>query len=186
VTEPARLRAEWRRARYGDVRALHWLVLCAAGRTPSAIAAVLFGSRSRVSRVVQAARAGRLPGADPSAEQARRVRLRLLPPRWQRSLWASLQTVPRAYGGGRTRGSGAPLALAGPARRGGPVSAATGRRGLPELGGVWQRAQLAAKVDEPPRGEKVARIGVVVEPLPAQAALFFAAERDSQLVPKVG
>jgi len=50
--------AELRRARYGYVLALHILLLCAAQRTPTEIAAVLFCSRSTVYRVVQAYRSG--------------------------------------------------------------------------------------------------------------------------------
>ena len=46
--EQARMVAELRRARYGYLLALHLLLLCAAGRTPSEIAAVLFCSRSSV------------------------------------------------------------------------------------------------------------------------------------------
>ena len=46
--EQARRRAELRRARYGYVLALHLLLLCAAGRTPSEVANVLFCSRSSV------------------------------------------------------------------------------------------------------------------------------------------
>jgi len=40
--------AELRRARYGYLLALHLLLLCAAGRSPTEIAAVLFCSRSSV------------------------------------------------------------------------------------------------------------------------------------------
>jgi hypothetical protein len=58
VAEQARMLAELRRARYGYLLALHLLLLCAAGRTPSEIAAVLFCSRSSVYRVVKAYRAG--------------------------------------------------------------------------------------------------------------------------------
>lgn len=46
--------AELRRARYGYLLALHLLLLCTAGRTPSEIAAVLFCSRSSVYRVGKA------------------------------------------------------------------------------------------------------------------------------------
>jgi hypothetical protein len=46
--------SEVRRARYGSLLALRLLLLCAAGRTPSEIAAVLFCSRSGVDRVVRA------------------------------------------------------------------------------------------------------------------------------------
>ena len=52
--EQARLLAEVRRARYGYLLALHILLLCAAQRSPSEIAAVRFCSRSTVYRVVKA------------------------------------------------------------------------------------------------------------------------------------
>jgi transposase len=55
--------AELRRARYGYLLALHLLLLSAAGRSPTEIAAVLFCSRSSVYRVVKAYREGRLEGA---------------------------------------------------------------------------------------------------------------------------
>ena len=44
LPEQARMRAELRRARYGYLLALHLLLLCAAGRTPSEVAsrALLF------------------------------------------------------------------------------------------------------------------------------------------------
>jgi hypothetical protein len=56
--EQARMLAELRRVRYGYVLALHLLLLCAAGHTPTEIAAVLLCSRSTVYRVVRAYRAG--------------------------------------------------------------------------------------------------------------------------------
>ena len=43
-----------RRARYGDWLALHLVLWCATGRSPTELAALLCGSRSRVSRVVRA------------------------------------------------------------------------------------------------------------------------------------
>jgi len=46
--EQAHMVAEVRRARYGYVLALHILRLCAAQRSPTEIAAVLFCSRSTV------------------------------------------------------------------------------------------------------------------------------------------
>jgi len=58
--EHAQMLAARRRARYGDVRARHMLLWCAAGRHPTDIAAGLFGSRARVSRMVRASRAGTL------------------------------------------------------------------------------------------------------------------------------
>ena len=56
--EQAQMLAALRRARYGYLLALHILLLCAAGRTPTDIAAVLFCSRSSVYRTVRAYREG--------------------------------------------------------------------------------------------------------------------------------
>jgi transposase len=178
--------AELRRARYGYLLALPLLLLCAAGRTPSEIAAVLFCSRSSVYRGVRAYRAGTLTFDDLTVDEADRARLRVLTPSLQRSVVAILKTVPRACGGCRTRGSCATLALEVQARRGVPVSAETVRRWLQELGWVWKRAKLAAKDDDPQRGEKLARIRSVFEHLPTKAALFFADELAINLLPKVG
>jgi hypothetical protein len=58
--EQAQMLAALRRARYGYLLALHILLLCAAGRHPTAIAAVLFCSRSSVYRIVRLYRAGDL------------------------------------------------------------------------------------------------------------------------------
>lgn len=186
MAEQARMVAELRRARYGYLLALHLLLLCAAGRTPSEIAAVLFCSRSSVYRVVKAYRTGTLTFEEPAEEDARRVRLRTLTPSLKRSLLAILKTVPRACGWCRTRWSCATLALEVQARRGLTVSAETVRRWLHELGWVWKRAKLAAKDDDPQRVEKLARIRYVFEHLSAKAALFFADELDISLLPKVG
>src|SRR5262249_23652208 len=96
--------AELRRARYGYLLALHLLVLGAAGRTPSEIAAVLFCSRSSVYRVVKAYWAGTLTFDAPTAAEASRVRG--LTPTLQRSLLAMLGTVARAWGWCRLPRSG--------------------------------------------------------------------------------
>jgi Homeodomain-like domain len=56
--EQAQMLAALRRARYGSLLALHILLLSAAGRTPTDIAAVLFCSRSSVYRTVRASREG--------------------------------------------------------------------------------------------------------------------------------
>ena len=56
--ERPQMLAALRRARYGYLLALHSLLLCTAGRTPTEIAAVLFCSRSSVYRTVQAYREG--------------------------------------------------------------------------------------------------------------------------------
>ena len=184
--EQACMLAELRRARYGYVLALHLLLLCAAGRTPSEIAAVLFCSRSSVYRVVKAYRAGTLTWEDSTGAQAGRVRRRVLTPSLKRSLQALLKTVPQTWGWCRTRWSCATLALELQARRGIAVSTETVRRWLHDLGWVWKRAKLAAKDDDPQRVEKLARIRFVFEHLPAKAALFFADELDISLLPKVG
>jgi transposase len=145
MAEQARMMAELRRARYGYLLALHLLVLCAAGRPPSEIAAVLFCSRSRVYRIVKAYRAGTLTFDFPAAAEAGHARVKVLTPTLQRSLLAILGTVPWAWGWGRTRWSCATLALELQARRGVQVSAETVRRWLHELGWGWKRAKLAAK-----------------------------------------
>src|SRR6266705_5137940 len=63
--------AELRRARYGYLLALHVLLLCAAGRTPTEIATVLFCSRSSVYRIVTAYHAQRLAAlCDPPPAKA--------------------------------------------------------------------------------------------------------------------
>jgi transposase len=184
--EQARMVAELRRARYGYLLALHLLLLCAAGRTPSEIAAVLFCSRSSVYRVVKAYRAGTLTFEDPAGEDPSRIRLRTLTPSLKRSVLAILKTMPRACGWCRTRWSCATLALEVQARRGVHVSAETLRRWLHELGWVWKRAKLTAKDKDPQRVTKLARIRYVVESLQVGTALFFADELDLCLLPKVG
>jgi transposase len=184
--EQARMRAELRRARYGYLLALHLLLLCAAGRRPSEIAAMLFCSRSSVYRVVKAYRAGRLTFDDSTVDGAGQARLRILTPSLQRSVVALLKTGPRAWGWCRTRWSCATLVLELQARRGVQVSTETMRRWLHELGWVWKRAKLATKDDDPQRVEKLARIRLVFERLQAKVALFFADELDIHLLPKVG
>src|SRR5215470_11696005 len=142
MAEQARMVAELRRARYGYLLAVHLLLLCAAGRSPSEIAAVLFCSRSSVYRVVKAYRAGTLPFDTPTTTEASRVRV--LTPTLQRSLLALLGAVPWACGWCRTRWSCATLALELQVRRGIGVSAETVRRWLRELGWAWKRAKVAS------------------------------------------
>jgi transposase len=148
--EQSQLRAALRRARYGYLLALHILLLCAAGRPPTAIAAVLFCSRSSVYRTVRAYRAGTL-GLEPD-DQGRLVpsiRTTVLVPTLRRSLLALLKATPQAYGWCRTRWNGATLALTLQAKRGVTVSAETLRRWVHEGGWVWKRAQRVAKDDDP-------------------------------------
>jgi transposase len=179
--------AELRRARYGYLLALHVVLLCAAGRSPTEIAAVLFCSRSSVYRVVKAYRKGHVEVALES-EGAERGQAggRVLGPALARSVLAILHAVPRACGWCRTRWSCATIALELQARRGLTVSAETVRRWLHEVGWEWKRAKLIAKDDDPQRGEKLARIRMAVEQVGAGLALFFADELDLSLLPKVG
>ena len=184
--EQARMRAELRRARYGYLLAIHLLLLCATGRTPSEVASVLFCSRSSVYRIVRAYRAGTLSCADGSERAAQQSRRRVLMPSLQRSVLALLKTAPRALGWCRTRWSCASLAVELQVRRGIAVSAETIRSWLHELGWEWKRAKLAAKDEDPERVTKLARIRLAFEQLRAGAALFFADELDINLLPKVG
>jgi transposase len=184
--EQARMRAELRRARYGSLLALHLLLLCAAGRTPSEVASVLFCSRSSVYRIVRAYRAGTRTFEEASERAPQRRRLRLLTPSLKRSVRALLKTAPRALGWCRTRWSCATLAVELQVRRGIEVSAETLRQWLHELGWEWNRAKLTAKDDDPERVEKLARIRWAFEQLRAGVALFFADELDISLLPKVG
>lgn len=183
--EQARMLAELRRARYGYWLAVHLLLLCAAGRTPTEIAAVLFCSRSTIYRVVRAYRAGDWEWLEESTGSplARRTGLS---PTLRRSVLAILQAAPRACGWCRTRWSCATVALELRARRGAVVSAETVRRWLHALGWEWKRAKLVAKDDDPQRVEKLARIRSTFEQLRAGMALFFADELDISLLPKVG
>ena len=186
LEEQARMRAALRRARYGYVLALHLLLLCAAGRTPSEVASVLFCSRSSVYRIVRAYQAGTRQFDEAHAHARRQRRLRLLTPSLKRSVLALLKTAPRVLGWCRTRWSCATLAVELQGRRGIAVSAETLRSWLQELGGEWKRAKLRAKDDDPQRVEKLARIRLAFEQLRAGAALFFADELDINLLPKVG
>jgi putative transposase len=185
--EQAQMLAVLRRARYGYLLALHILLLCAAGRHPTDIAAVLFCSRSSVYRTVRAYQAGTLglEHDDPGRLMPPR-RTTVLLPTLRRSLLALLKAPPRVYGWCRTRWSCATLALTLQAKRGITVSAETTRRWLHELDWVWKRAKLVAKDDDPHRVERLARIRFVYERLRPWEAMVFADELDIHLLPKVG
>jgi putative transposase len=185
--EQRQMLAVLRRARYGYLLALHILLLCAAGRTPTTIAAVLFCSRSSVYRTVHAYRTGKLSWEhDAQGRLLLPVRTTVLLPTLRRSLLALLKTPPRAYGWCRTRWSCATLALTLEAKRGLTVSAETMRRWLHEVGWVWKRAKLVAKDDDPHRVERLARIRFIYEQLRLWEAIVFADELDIQLLPKIG
>jgi transposase len=178
------LLAQLRRARYGHLLALHILLLCAAGWTPTAIATALFCSRTSVYRVVAAYRRGHLDlglAAEARANSPRPPRVGL-----KRSLLALLKRAPRAFGWCRVRWSCACLAAELKARRSVEVSQETVRRWLHEAGYVWKRARHTARDDDPERARKLARIRHLVETLPRRATLFFADELDIHLLPKLG
>ena len=100
-----------RRARYGYLLAFHILLLCAAGRNPTEIAAFLFCSRSSVYHIVRAYRTGSLGiHVDREERLSIAVQTSVLTPWLTRSLGAILKGVPRAYGWCRTRWSCATLA----------------------------------------------------------------------------
>jgi transposase len=185
--EQSQMLAALRRARYRYLLALHILLLCAAGRTPTAIADVLFCSRSSVYRTVHAYRQG-LRGWEHDAQGRLLppVRTTVLLPTLRRAIVALLKATPRAYGWCRTRWSCATLALTLQAKRGTMVSAETVRRWLHELGWVWKRAKLVAKDDDPHRVERLARIRYIFEQLKRSETMVFADELAIHLLAKVG
>src|SRR3954447_6792284 len=174
--------AELRHARRGWMLTVHVLLLCAAGRTPTEIAAFLFCSRTSVYRIVKAYHAQRrTPSLDPPLPLLGGVTRSV-----RRSLLALLTKAPAVYGWCRTRWSCATLAAQLQCQRGLVVSASTIRRWLHALGWVWKRAQLVARDDDPQRVEKLARIRHVLETLGKRAVVLLADELDIHLLPKVG
>jgi putative transposase len=185
--EQVQMRAVLRRTRYGYLLAFHILLLCAAGRNPTDIAAFLFCSRSSVYRIVRAYRAGSLGiRIDRDGQLSIAVQSTLLMSWLTRSLGAILKKAPRAYGWCRTRWSCATLAATLQAKHGIAVSAETVRRWLHEIGWVWKRAKLVAKDDDPHRVERLARIRFQHEHLQAHEVMVFVDELDIHLLPKVG
>jgi hypothetical protein len=123
------MRAILRRTRYDYLLAFHILLLCAAGRTPTEIAACLLCSRSSVYRIVRAYRVGRLGiRVDPDGQLSIAVQLTVSIPWRIRSLGALLRAAPRTYGWCRTRWSCATLAATLQAKHGIAVSAETVHR----------------------------------------------------------
>jgi transposase len=185
--EQAQMLAALRRARYGYLLALHILLLRAAGYRPTEMAAVLFGSRSRVYRTVGASRE-KTWGLehDDAGRLAPPVRTTVLFPTLRRTLVGRLKTTPQAYGWCRTRWSGATLALTRQTKRAIAVSAETMRRWLHEIGWGWKRPTLVAKDDDPHRVARLARSRWVFEQLKRSEAMVFADELDIHLWPKVG
>jgi transposase len=185
--EQAQMCAILRRTRYGYLLAFHILLLCAAGRTPTEIAAFLFCSRSSVYRIVRAYRTGSLGiRIDPDSRLSIAVQSTILMPWLTRSLGALLKKAPRVYGWCRTRWSCATLAMTLQTKHGIEVSAETVRRWLHEIGWVWKRAKLIAKDDDPHRIDRLARIRFHHDHLQAHEIMVFADELDIHLLPKVG
>jgi transposase len=169
------------------VLTLHLVLLYAAGRTPTDIAAVLCCSRSSVSRTVRAYRAGTLSlEPDDAGRLSPPERTGGLVPTLRRSLLALLKAPPRAYGWCRTRWSCATLAATFQATRGLTVSTETMRRWVHEVGWVWKRAKLVANDDDPQWVQRLARIPCVCEQLPPAEVLVCADELDIPLLPTVG
>jgi transposase len=185
--ERAQMLAALRRARYGYLLPLHILLLCAAGRYPTEIAAVLFCSRSSVYRAVRAYRAGTLGlEHDAQGQLMPPRRTTVLLPTLRRSLLALLKVPPRAYGWCRTRWSCATLAATFQAKCGLTVSTETMRRWVHEIGWVWKRAKLVAKDDDPQRVERLARVRFVDEQWRRGEAMVCADALASHLLPQVG
>jgi putative transposase len=175
---------ELRAARYGYLLALHILLLCAEGRTPSEIASFLLCSRSSVYRAVAAYRRG-TQGYGSTETAAAVVTLPKLR-RWQRSLLALVKRSPSVYGWCRTRWSCQALSLELKARRGYCASRETIRRTLHSLGYAWKRARHVARDDDAERVSKLARIRHVTEQLRPSELLLFIDELDIHLLPKIG
>jgi transposase len=185
--EQAQRLAALRRARYGCLLTLHLLLLGAAGRTPTDLAAALCCSRSSVYRAVRASRQGTLGWEhDAPGRFLSPLPTTVLPPMLRRSLVALLKATPPAYGWCRPRWSCAPLAMTLQAKRGITVSAETMRRWLHEMGWVWKRAKRVATDDDPHRVERLARSRYHCEPLTLGEALVFADALDIHLWPTVG
>jgi transposase len=187
LSQQEQMLSQLRAARYGYLLALHVLLLCAAGHTPTEIAAFLFCSRSSVYRIVSAYRTNSLGFhfTDDSAILLS-ARTSILSPSLKRSLLAILKASPKAFGWCRTRWSCATLAAQLKVNRGIDASADTCRRWLHSMGWVWKRAKLAAKDDDPHRIDKLARIRSIFEHLGPKQLLLFADELDIHLLAKVG
>lgn len=180
---------ELRKGRYGYLLALHVLLLCAAGYSPSLIAKVMFCSRTSVYRIVEQYLSGKLGlEFDEEKQMQRQVRTKVLIPYIKKTLLKILKQVPSAYGWCRSRWSCATIALELKVQIGLEVSAETVRGWLGEIGWVFKRAKLTTLDNDPQRTEKLAKIrsayeDLVIEP---KSVMFFADELDINLLPKVG
>ncbi len=187
LAEQEQMLAQLRAARYGHVLALHILLLCAKGRTPSEIASFLFCSRSSVYRTVAAYQSGQLDLGNPTAAQVEESSGANKPlSSLHRSLLAILKCAPRTFGWCRTRWSCATMTAELKARRGLTVSPEKVRRWLHEVGYVWKRARHVAQDCDPERISKLARIRHIIEHLRPAEVLFFIDELDIHLLAKIG
>ena len=92
-----------RRSRYGYLLALHVLLLCTRGKTPTEISEFLLCSRSSVYRIVKAYRKGKLGLEwDEDGSVGPAVRTTVLLPWLRRSIVAMLTKPPSFYGWCRT------------------------------------------------------------------------------------
>lgn len=189
--EKQRLLGELRRRRFGHLLGLHIVLLCAAGCSPTEIAAVLFCSRTSIYRVVEAYREGRLTEETAGEVPSLPVRATGLRASVCRTLKGLLEKGPQAFGWCRTRWSCATLVLELKAQQGLEVSAETLRRWLHQMDWVWKRAKHIARDDDPERAEKLARIRQCYEQIEelgpsGKRVMLFADELDIHLLPKVG
>ncbi len=187
LAEQEQMLKELRVARYGHLLALHILLLCARGRTPSEIASFLFCSRSSVYRTLAAYRSSQRAAGNATADEGAEARgAQKYLPSLQRSLLAILKRAPTTFGWCRTRWSCQTLADELQARRGATVPREKVRRWLHELGYVWKRARHAAQDGDAERVTKLACIRHIVEHLHPSEVLLFIDELDIHLLPKIG
>lgn len=176
-----------RRSRYGYLLALHILLLCARGKTPTEISDFLMCSRSSVYRTVKAYRNGTLGLEwDAAGSVAAPVRTTVLLPWLRRSILALLKKPPSVYGWCRTRWSCQALAAQLKASRGIDASAETMRRWLHEIDWAWKRPKPIARDDDPERIDRLAKIRFAFEHLGQRAVMVFADELDIHLLSKIG
>ncbi len=180
--EQEQMLRELRAARYGYLLALHALLLCARGRTPSEIAEFLFCSRSSVYRIVAAYQRGERWVSSADAQCAPPPRM----PSLKRSLLYIIKRAPQHFGWCRVRWSCQTLAVELQARRSVAVSRETIRRWLHELDYRWKRARHVASDDDFERVAKLARIRSIIEGLLPSEKVFFADELDINLLAKIG
>ena len=185
--EQEQMLAALRRSRYGYLLALHVLLLCAAGRTPTTLRPAC-SVLAPVCTALCVSIAWKL-GFTVATDGPLTAPVRTTYP----------DALAEALFGGTAQGRHhGPMAGAGRdgvvprwrrncrTKHGLEVSAWTVRRWLHELGWVWKRAKLVAKDDDPERVERLARIRFHAEQLQAHEVMVFADELDIHLLPKVG